>query len=169
MRRVGRVGLFSLHSTALLVVTLILWCWQTVCVSIEKTPNIISPSTDYYFYQYGFNWISNEILVKVIFTVHATSCVYCMCFFITPVCFFPDVQMDTLARDAYRLSRCGCTCRILSKVCSLAMNSREQRHSWHWIISVDPPCCPSYSYLVLLPLSPTLSQVVTQRAVHCTV
>lgn len=71
--------------------------------------------------------------------VHVTPCVF---FFpITLVCSFPDVRMDTSALDAYRLSHCGCTCPSLSKVCSNDMSSWEQRHSCHWITSVDS-CCP---------------------------
>lgn len=99
---------------------------------------------------------------SIIFTVHLTSCVF---LFITFFCSFPDVRMDTSAHDAYRLSRSGCTCPVLSKVCSLDMSSWEQRHSCHWITSVDSCCPPSF-----LPLSPPLSpsQVNTQWAVHYT-
>lgn len=84
-------------------------------------------------------------------------------FCVTLVCSFPDVQADTSALDAYRRSRCGCTCTILSKVCPLASSSREQRH---WIPSVEP-CCPSSSSPAPLPLSPPFSQVVTQPDAHC--
>lgn len=95
-------------------------------------------------YPYGFTVTLNNMceglegLKPLIFTVHLTSCIF---LFITLVCSFPDVRMDTSAHDAYRLSRCGCTCPILSKVCSLDMSSWEQRHSCHWITSVDS-CCP---------------------------
>lgn len=104
---------------------------------------------------------------SITFTVHLTSCVF---LFITLVHSFPDVSLDTLARDAYRLSRSGCPCPI--QVCSLDMSSWEQRHSCHWITSVDSSCPPPPhpSLWVFLPLSPplSLSQVNTQWAVHCT-
>lgn len=102
-------------------------------------------------------------------TVRLTSClIVCICFFwvffVTLVCSFPDVEMDTSAVDAYRPSRCGCTIPILSKVCPFALSSREQRH---WIPSVEP-CCHSSSSPALLLLSPPLSQVITQWDAHCT-
>lgn len=102
-----------------------------------------------------------------IFKGHTGVMSHCVrLFFVTLVCSFPDVQTDTSALDAYRPSRCGCSWTILSKVCPLALSSREQRH---WIHSVEP-CCHSSSSpaLLLLLFSPPLSQVITQWDAHCT-
>lgn len=99
--------------------------------------------------------------LSAMFGYHLATCVFP---FITLVCSFPDVRMDTLALDAYRLSRCGCTCPILSKVCSLSMSGWERRHSWHWITSVDSRCTPLPSYL---PLSSPCFSFSGQRAMSC--
>lgn len=95
-------------------------------------------NTHLYVFTVTFN---STVYVKgcksITFTVHLTSCIF---LFITLVHSFPDVSLDTLAHDAYRLSRSGCPCPI--QVCSLDMSSWEQRHSCHWITSVDSSCPP---------------------------
>lgn len=90
-------------------------------------------------------WHFAEMCVKGFKPLKSTSLSVCVffSFSITLVCSFPDVRMDTSALDAYRLSHCGCTCPILSKVCSNDMSSWQQRHSCHWITSVDS-CCPPH-------------------------
>lgn len=116
---------------------------------------------------YGFTVTFNSTVYvtgckSITFTVHLTSCVF---LFITLVHSFPDVSLDTLALDAYRLSRSGCPCPI--QVCSLDMSSWEQRHSCHWITSVDSSCPPptlQVFFLFFFPPSP--SQVNTQWAAH---
>lgn len=121
-------------------------------------------------------WHFAEMCVKGFKPLKSTSLSVCVffSFSITLVCSFPDVRMDTSALDAYRLSHCGCTCPILSKVCSNDMSSWQQRHSCHWITSVDS-CCPPHpphspTPTRSLPLSPPLppSQVNTHWAVHYT-
>lgn len=97
------------------------------------------------------SWVHTHTPTHVLCTL-PVQCFFCVCLSITLVCSFSDVQTDTSALDAYRPSRCGCTCPILSKVCLLDVSSwTEQRHSWHWITSVDLRCFPSH------PLSPVLS------------
>lgn len=86
-------------------------------------------------------------------------------FSITLVCSFPDVQTDTSALDAYRPSRCGCTCPILSKVCPLCFEQQRTE-------TLDS-LCGALLPLFLLPSSPFSfstsfsGQHPMRRALHC--